>query len=292
MLFIALGLAAAPASTAAKDKTQAPSAAIQKLLENCDAHKFETTIEMTVDGQTKHSRVKLCGTEGQSDADWISTLKDAVAKTEANLAMPKPVRDQIVTALNVEIKRLSAPFSTELTGALPVQRPTGSMPSSEGYATLPALPAPREAAPTSPPAEYAALPPLPTTPPPPTHVLGGAAGISVPMLPRPRMSLLCYTPGEGAEGPCTDFTRDTLLTVHADEDLPAGTSLRFVRNGDARADVQLAQLKRGRSMRFAIPQEVCNRVTNGTLELRIIRAVAALPSGQEVGSDGPYSLRC
>ena len=106
------------------------------------------------------------------------------------------------------------------------------------------------------------------------------------------MSLLCYTPGEGAEGPCTDFTRDTLLTVHADEDLPPGTSLRFVRNGDTQADVQLAQLKRGRSMRFAIPQEVCNHVTNGKLELRVVRSVAAVPTGQEVGSDGPYDLRC
>ena len=106
------------------------------------------------------------------------------------------------------------------------------------------------------------------------------------------MSLFCYTPGEGAEGPCTDFTRDTLLIVHADEDLPAGTSLRFVRNGDAQADVELAQLRRGKSMRFAIPPEVCNRVTNGKLELRIVRAVAAVPLGQEVGSDGPYILRC
>jgi hypothetical protein len=112
------------------------------------------------------------------------------------------------------------------------------------------------------------------------------------MLPKPKMSFACFTPGEGAEGPCTDFTRDTFVTVRADEDLPAGTSVRFVRNGSTQADVQLAQLKRGRAMRFALPPEVCSRVTNGSLELRIVRTVAALPTGQEVGSDGPYTLRC
>jgi hypothetical protein len=292
MLLIALGLAAATAAPAGKDKEQAPPAAIEKLLQNCDAHKFETIIEVPADGGMKHSRMKLCGTEGQSDADWIDTLKDAVAKTEANLAMPKPVRDQIVTALKAEIERLNAGASTALTGALPSPRSAVPSATAEGYSTLPALPPPRQATATPPPPEYTALPPLPTTPPPPTHVLAGAVGASVPMLPKPRMSFSCYTPGEGADGPCTDFNRDTLLTVRADEDLPAGTRLRFVRNGSAQADVQLAQLKRGKSMRFPLPTPVCSRVTNGKLELRIVRSVANVPDGQEVGSDGPYDLRC
>jgi hypothetical protein len=289
MLFIALGLAVAPGAAAAKDKE--PSAAIEKLLQNCDAHKFETVIDVPADGGVKHSRVKLCGTEGQSDADWIGTLKDAVAKTEANLAMPKAVRDQIVTALNAEIERLKGAASTELTGVLPAPHTALSGTMSGGYSTLPPLPPPRPAA-APPPPEYAALPPIPSAPPPPAHVLGGSVGASVPMLPRPRMSFTCYAPDEGTDGPCTDFTRDTLLTVKADEDLPAGTSLRFVRNGSAEADVQLAQLKRGNSMRLSLPAEVCSRFTNGKLELRIVRSIAAVPEGQEVGSDGPYALRC
>jgi hypothetical protein len=293
MLLIALGLAAAPAAAAAADQDQAAPAAIQKLLENCDAHKFETMIDVPSDGGIKHSRVKLCGTEGQSDADWLRTLRDAVAKTEANLAMPKAVRDQIVAALKTEIGRLNASSSTALTGVVAVPRGTAPPATADGYSTLPALPAPRQApAATAPAADYAALPPLPTTPPPPTHVLAGAVGASVPLLPRPRMSFTCYTPGEGSDGPCTDFSRDTLLTVRADEDLPAGTSVRFVRNGSTQADVELAQLKQGKSMRFALPSEVCRHVTNGKLELRIVRSVSAVPGGEEVGSDGPYDLRC
>jgi hypothetical protein len=99
------------------------------------------------------------------------------------------------------------------------------------------------------------------------------------------MSLRCYTPGD-VEGPCTDFTRDTLITVQAGEDLPADTSLRFVRDGDTQVDVQLAQLKKGKSMRLTVPGDVCRHVVGGKLELRIVR------SGQEVGSDGPYNLDC
>ena len=107
------------------------------------------------------------------------------------------------------------------------------------------------------------------------------------------MSFVCYTPGDVGEVPCAGFARDTLMTVRADEDLPSGTSLRFVLSGDARGDVELAQLHKGKTQRFALPAEVCSHTGGGTLEIRIVRSVpAAGPSGQEVGKDGPYDLRC
>jgi hypothetical protein len=107
------------------------------------------------------------------------------------------------------------------------------------------------------------------------------------------MSFICFTPGEVGEGPCTDFARDTRLTVRADEDLPRGTSLRFMLSGEARADVELAQLKRGKAASFPLPPEVCSHMGGGRLEIRIMRsAPAAGTEGQEVGSDGPYNLRC
>jgi hypothetical protein len=107
------------------------------------------------------------------------------------------------------------------------------------------------------------------------------------------LRFICLTPGEVGEGPCSEFARDTLLTVQADEDLPSGTSLRFVRNGDARADVELAQLRKGKTQRFSLPPEVCSHVSGATLEIRVVRSVlAAGPLGQEVGMDGPYNLRC
>jgi hypothetical protein len=303
MLLVALALAGAPV-TASREKAQpdSPPSQMQKLLENCDAHKFETVIEVKVEGQPlpKHSRVKLCGTEGQSDADWVRTLKDAVMKTEANLQMPPAVREQIVSALNAEISRLNGGSA-----ALPPPRQSSRTSALDGLSALPPLPEPKQAetaavlppprmiAPRSSSQDYAALPPMPTTVTAPTRVLTGSVGASLLALPNPRMEFECFIPGETGEAPCTGFTRDTTLTVRAGEDLPAGTSLRFVRNGDARADVELAQLRKGKTQSIALPPEVCSHVVGATLEIRIVRAVpAAGPSGQEVGKDGPYDLRC
>lgn len=293
---LAFGLAqAAGGAPAARKKAApaatAPDAKTRQLMQSCDAHKFETVVKETVDGQPQQSKVKLCGKEGQSDADWIVTLKDAVSKLNANKEMEPAVRDQIVAALKSEIARL------ELDGAkaFGTSQKTSSTAAVDSLAPLPELPQPKpsqsaslppprviSAAPAS---EYAALPPLPTGPTAPTRVLaGGVGGIAAP-LPKPRMTLTCFTPGE-AEGPCTGFSRDTLITVLAGEDLPPDTSLRFVRDDDPKADVALAQLKKGRSVRLAIPTDVCRHAVGGRLELRIVRA------GQEVGTDGPYNLNC
>jgi hypothetical protein len=251
---------------------QTPSQQTRALVENCDAHKFETVIQVaTADGGTKHSRMRLCGMDGQSDADWVVTLKDAVLKTSTNLTMPAAVREQIVGAINSEIARLQGKAASAAVATLPPPR-TIAKPAAQD--------------------EYSALPPLPDKPPAPVQLLAGGAA-TVPLLPKPRLSFICSSPNEIGEGPCTDFTRDTLLTVRADEDLPAGTSLRFVRSGEAKADVELAQLKRGRSMRIPLPGDVCSRAAGGRLEIRIVRAVPkAGPAGQEVGEDGPYNLRC
>lgn len=304
-------LGAAAAGAPARKPAARDAGDNNQLMQSCDAHKFETVVQEMVDGQPHQSKVKLCGKEGQSDADWIRTLKDAVAKLDSNEQMPKAVRNQIVTALNREIMRLSAPVSPhgsadETFGGVPVaalgtlSTKPKSVPqatSGEGYSSLPpvfgdagaaggALPPPRQAAPQAAPSDYAALPPLPAAPPPPIHVLAGAGSTMAAALPMPRMTFSCFSPGENIGGPCTGFTRDTLLTIRADEDLPAGTSLRFVRDGDPKIDVALAQLKRGKSMQLAVPADVCRHVVGGKLELRIVRA------GQEVGSDGPYNLDC
>jgi len=200
------------------------------------------------------------------------------------------VRDQIVTALRTEIARLegSGPLlpSPSATGksAFTTLTPIGPLPQSK-TADSGSLPPPRKVARAAPADDYAVLPPIPTAPPPPVQVLSGAVGASVPLLPKPRLTLTCYTVGE-AEGPCSGFTRDTRVTVHAAEDLPAGVGVRFVRDGDPKADVALPQLKKGRSATFNLPADVCRHVVGAKLELRIVR------QGQEVGSEGPFNLNC
>lgn len=278
-----------PKKAVPKGAASAPDSKTRQLLQNCDAHKFETVVHAVIDGQPQQSKVKLCGIEGQTDAEWIGTLKDAIAKLNANKEMPAAVRDQIIAALYAEVARLENPAaaaprqSAAATPALDGLAPLPALPQSKPAAAA-ALPPPRQIAPAAQ-DDYAALPPLPTAPPPPVHVLGAAAGASLAPLPRPRMSFVCYEPGE-AQGPCTGFTRETLLTVRADEDLPPGTGLRFVRDGDPKADVALAQLKKGKSVSLNVPSDVCLHAVGGKLELQITR------SGQEVGSEGPFNLAC
>jgi hypothetical protein len=269
MPIFALLMIAAPAAAASP-----PPAPMRALLQNCDAHKFETVVDVVVDGKPKQSKVKLCGNDGQTDADWLRTLQDAADKMAANQKMEKPVRDQVVAALKLEIARLS--------GAAASAKVEGVMPP------------PRKRPQAQPLSDFAALPPMPTAPTAPVKVLGGVAGVSVPLMPRPRLSLSCYNPNDVVgDGPCTGFERETMLTVRAEENLPAGTSLRFVRDGNARAEVQLAQLQRGKSMKVQLPQDVCMHSVGGALEIRIVRATKETgPSGQVVGKDGPYNLRC
>jgi hypothetical protein len=298
---IALTLTPAAAG-AAERKTRVKEPVVPQLMQSCDAHKFETVVHAKVDGQPEDKKVKLCGVEGQSDADWIKTLKDAIQKLQANKEMDSAVRDQIVGAINREIARLN------IEGSAPVplrRRDVGSGAGtslSRDYSTLPPLPPPRETveAPVAPPVdnplptrsaapvrqEYAQLPPLPTAPAPLPVVTRPALSPAT----APRLTFGCDAPGElTSDAPCTDFQRETMLTVHARDDVPSGTLLQFVRNDRSQAELSLDGLKRGKALRTALPAELCRGFTSGKLELRIVRGEA----GSEVlSTDGPYSLRC
>ena len=105
--------------------------------------------------------------------------------------------------------------------------------------------------------------------------------------PAPKLILTCFSPGDiGGDAPCATFDRETILTVRAGDDVPAGLELRFARNGETRATVELAALKKGRSMRIPMPRDVCAGMGDGRLDLQLVRG------GGLVKSDGPYSLRC
>jgi hypothetical protein len=314
IMFIVMSSLLAPlGATAAPRKASPPASkqpAMPKLMQSCDAHKFETVVHAVVDGEPRDSKVKLCGVEGQSDADWIKTLRDAIGKLEANKEIAAAVRDQIVTAIQSEISRLV------IVGSVPRQSrkatevvSAAAIPLSRDYSSLPPLPpqpeateAPAPPARTSevalPPArethsvpiqqEYAQLPPLPVTP-APVPVQASIRPTPIPAV-APRLTFGCDTPGEiTSDAPCADFQRDTMLTIHARDDVPAGMFLQFVRNDQSQAKVALDGLRRGRALRTALPREVCSGFTSGKLELRIVRG----ESGSEVlATDGPYSLRC
>ena len=249
---------------------------------DCSAHMVEIPVMVTSKGLPKESKVKICGKTGQSDAAWADTLRDALAKVEANPTMSPSVKDQIVAGLKLEIAKLP---STAAKTSPPVVGTTSEPAPSIATATpAPVLPKSPDAGRV----EYSALPPMPAPLPAASAVV--AANLPPP-LPAPKMSLHCMSTNTvGRDGPCDSLERDAVVTVKADEDLPNGTSLRFLRRGDNRAEVDLAPLRRGQSQRFALPAKVCQGVTGSRIEIQVIRATMKSP--QVVDTRGPFELTC
>lgn len=306
---VVIALLASAAAAPSLGATKAAPKTVPRLIQSCEAHKFETVVDSIADGQPHHSKVRLCGVQGQSDAEWIDTLRDAIKKLDANKDMPSVQRDQIVSAIKTEIARLT------IVGAGPVVPRPGraaltvpDKPLSRDYATLPPLPLPSGPAtsiveknigqvPAVPAPEFgpvrkdfAQLPPMP----PPLAPSPAPAGAPHAFMPAaaPRLKFGCDTPGDiSTDAPCAEFDRDTTLTIHAAEDVPAGTLLQFVRNDQPQADVPLGGLRRGEALRLALPAKVCTAFGAGKLELRILREDASgVP--RSLRAEGPYSLRC
>lgn len=282
LIVAAAALAAAPSlaqEQAAPADEDAVSAEKQAFLEACAARKFETTIQIVEDGAKLGKKVTLCGKVGQSDADWVATLKDAAAKTEANADMAPEVKGQIVTALNLEITRIESGPRTEL------------------EARTVTLPKPIEAAPeVADRAQYSVLPAIPdaskraaTTPRDPVKLTAGASNTpALPPVKKPRLTIRCLSPGEAGGGSiCAALERDTLLTVRADEDLASAASLRFMRRGDAKGQIELAQLRQGQLVRSKLPSKLCAGVASSKVQIEVLAG-----GGQVVDRLGPYRLHC
>ncbi len=137
--------------------------------------------------------------------------------------------------------------------------------------------------------QYSTYTPLPAPKPAATAIVGATPG--PPPLPALRLTFRCMaTNAIGAEGPCDQLEREMLLTVRADENIPAGTSLRFLRRGDDRAEVALVTLRRGQSQRFPLPARVCQGVSGSRVEIQVVRTANSGP--QVVDTRGPFELRC
>ena len=187
-------------------------------------------------------------------------------------------------------------------------RPAGSAPTAvqevPGAPAIVEAPKPAKPSRVEAPVEYTSLPPLPPPLPPgstsagTSAVLSGATAISassprMPLLPKPRLTIECMNVEDlGGAAPCSTLERETEVVVRADEAIPAETALRFVRRGDTRAEVELAQLSRGKTVRLALPDEVCAGVNNSRVEIQVVRRAGANTAGQVVDSLGPYLLHC
>lgn len=253
----------AVATIAPAQEVAEPAPELKALAESCAAHKFETTVVVDESGRGK--RVKICGKEGQSDAEWLVTLKDSASKVEADQAMAQPVKDQIIAALEMEIDKL------ERAAASPAVVPMATIELPVRPVMVP------EAAP-----QYSNVPPLPA---PKPRVAGAQASTAAEPLVRPRITVRCAMPHESFTG-CTRLERETRVLIRADEDLAAGTSLRFLRGGDARAELDLGSLKKGDSFSQRLPSRVCAGVLRGKVQVQI------LSKSRVAETMGPYALYC
>jgi hypothetical protein len=120
-----------------------------------------------------------------------------------------------------------------------------------------------------------------------------AAPVTVPppapktaIVTKPRLTFECIGSDFPGGGPCVSLSRDTILAVKAGEPLINDVSLRFVRRGEARAEVSLGSLNKGQSVRLQIPREVCSGVVSSEINIEVARG------GQVVDRQGPYLLRC
>lgn len=279
LIFFALA-AAAPAAA------QAPPAAMRQLLQSCDAHKFETVITVTQDGKPRTSKVKLCGTEGQSDEAWLRTLKDAVAKTAANEQMPAGVRQQIVTALTEEIVRLSTAAAAPLSAVTPAPGPIApSLTLQTPAPALPGLPPRQSQQPLS--RDYATYAPLPVK----SAAETSAATPMRTFAKVPLLSLRCGTPGDEARASaCDTLDRDTAIVVRADAAFPRGAEIRFIRSGKSRAEVKLPAMRAGQIATVRLPAGVCSGVVRSRVDIQGVSG--AEPQGTPPGSLGQFDLRC
>ena len=269
-------IGAAAALWSAAVLAQQPASAPEKPAPVCEGELY--VFEAGAIGHV--AKVTLCSKKDATSDDLIKMFESAAAALSENLRMAPDKRADLVAQMRAKAAEVRAGKSAAATAMLGVTAPTVSLTPL------------RPAAPVDRAPEYTVLPPLP--PPANPAVATSAAAASVPaLLSKPRLTIQCFNPAELAgAGPCDSFERETMLRVRADEAVPAGTSLRFLRRGDLRAEVELAGLARGKSTQFALPRPVCAGVAESKVEIQVIRRAKTNDAGQVVDSMGPYFLRC
>jgi hypothetical protein len=200
------------------------------------------------------TKVTLCSDPGASPDEIAAMLSQGAAKIEATKSIAEDRRIALVQQIRAKIEEVRARKKAVSDPSLPVEALRSN---------VPALPKP--------------LPPRAVQ----------ASGVSPALLARPQLGFHCYTPGEiGTGGECVTLNRDTRITVKAGEPLKDAVTVRYIRNGEFRAETALGALRKGQSLRFTLPTPVCKGVPEAEIELEITRA------GRVVGKEGPFLLHC
>lgn len=79
-----------------------------KIAADCGkGRRFESSSEIGDGTKEKHvSKMVICSDPGESDAEWAKTLRDALARLQANDDVPSEGRARIVADLQTELAKL------------------------------------------------------------------------------------------------------------------------------------------------------------------------------------------
>lgn len=236
-----------------------PEDAARKVIQ-CEGEKFV----FAWGAGSNPTRVTLCSKKCASREETMAMLEEAAAKLEQSTSISEDRRVALVQQIRGKIAEIKGEEAPE---------PVTSAPLAAGPVTVPGV---------------TSLKPLVPTPVvPPALPAASAASSSVLLLPKPKLSFECYTPGDiGVGGPCVALNRETRLTVKAGEPIPAATSLRFIRNRDFKAEIAIGPMRKGQSKRLMIPRQVCGGVVDTEIEVQIARG------NHVVDTRGPYLMRC
>lgn len=246
-------------------KTQA-----ETILSKCDHRRIEASAEGLIDGKMKRRKITVCAAPGDSHAQWMTKLENAVTWVQAQPGLSDDVKAKLVADLRKEMVRPPQAIRP------PAAAPVAALPAADALvATVPPMPPPLRSPVVS------------------ASALQGAAATSV-LLARPPLTIHCISVGERGTGSrCGRLAPDTVFAVRADADLTKPATLRFLRKGRQRADVELAALRDGQIVRFKLPPAVCAGVVRSEVSIQI---VAGKPTpgrvAQVTDTLGPFPIHC
>ena len=119
----------------------------------------------------------------------------------------------------------------------------------------------------------------------PVKDFAGVSRVAAVPLVKPNLVITCGVPPERFGG-CAQLDRDSQLLLIARDDLPTGTSLRFLRGGSQRAELDVGQLKKGASTVQKLPAKLCSGVMRAKLQVQVLN------QGRVAETLGPWYLSC
>jgi hypothetical protein len=101
-------VAEVPAENAADEvKPDTAEASEAAIIADCNARKFETSVELEKDGKKRLTRMKLCSTAQSDDAAWVRTLEDAKVKISAHPDISAESKASISDQIDAEIAKVA-----------------------------------------------------------------------------------------------------------------------------------------------------------------------------------------